>query len=185
MPEVDVIMKEKPEEFTEEDSKLKKKLISEGYGKWTKKDFSKFVKASELYGLQEYDNISRFMKSKTPVEVMTYSEQFRKRYEEIPGGKRIWARINKQESEKLKINEYHELLEKILKEFSKKYKDIYTEMEINYKSSKVKKQELFNDEEDKYLLCLLFKYGYGNWNLIRNHILLDPHVKFNLNLKVK
>lgn len=43
----------------------------------------------------------------------------------------------------------------------------------------------FNEEEDKYLMCLMFKYGYRNWNLIKNHILHDPMMKFNLNMKVK
>jgi len=43
----------------------------------------------------------------------------------------------------------------------------------------------FDEQEDKYLLCLLFKYGFGNWNQIRNHIFEDPLMKFNFNMKVK
>ena len=45
--------------------------------------------------------------------------------------------------------------------------------------------ELFNEEEDKYLLCLLIKYGYKNWNPIKFHILTDPFMKFNINMKMK
>ncbi len=43
----------------------------------------------------------------------------------------------------------------------------------------------FNNDEDKYLLCLLFKYGYRNWNCIKNHMMYDPHMKFNFNIKTK
>ncbi len=31
----------------------------------------------------------------------------------------------------------------------------------------------------------MFKYGYSNWNLIRNHMLWDPQMKFNFSLKIK
>ena len=53
-----------PEEFDERDEKRRKELLSEGFGKWTKKDFSKFIKACELYGMQNIESISKLMKTK-------------------------------------------------------------------------------------------------------------------------
>ena len=43
----------------------------------------------------------------------------------------------------------------------------------------------FTPVEDKYLLCLLCKYGYNNWTYIKNHIMWDPVMKFNLIMKIK
>jgi len=43
-----------PEEFTEEDIEKRKELISQGFPKWTKKDFSRFIKACEYYGYCDY-----------------------------------------------------------------------------------------------------------------------------------
>ena len=38
----------------------------------------------------------------------------------------------------------------------------------------------FTFDEESYLLCLLFKFGYGNWSKIKYHILHDPKIQFNL-----
>ena len=179
-------MEDSPEEFTEDDEMKRKELLSEGFTKWTKKDFCKFIKACELYGLQNFESISKMMKSKTPDEVKTYCEIFVDRYEEVPGGKRIWSRINKYENEKLKIIEFQEIIDNKFLEIANQHNDIYKNLKIPYKVMKGKRNmDLFNEEEDRYLMCLLFKYGFGNWNLVKNHILSDPTVKFNFNLKVK
>ena len=34
-------------------------------------------------------------------------------------------------------------------------------------------------------MCLMFKYGYRNWSYIKFHMLNDPIMKFNFNMKVK
>lgn len=175
-----------PEEFTEKDEKKRKELLSDGFSKWTKKDFSKFIKACELYGMQNNESISKLMKTKSPEDIRIYCETFVERYEEIPGGKRIWARINKYENEKQKIMEFQELIDKKFLEIANQHNDIYKNLKIPYKTVKNKKSnEGFSEDEDKYLMCLLFKYGYGNWNLIKNHILHDPLMKFNFSMKVK
>ena len=175
-----------PEEFDERDEKRRKELLSEGFGKWTKKDFSKFIKACELYGMQNIESISKLMKTKSPEDVRIYCEIFVERYEEIPGGKRIWSRINKYENEKQKILEFQEIIDKKFLEIANQHIDIFKNLKIPYKKIKNRKiNDSFNEEEDRYLMCLLFKFGYGNWNLIKNHILCDPMMKFNFSLKVR
>lgn len=103
------------------------------YSKWTKKDFTKFLRASEIYGLNDYQNISKFIRTKTPEEVEDYEKTFQKRIDELPNGQRIMARLNKFESEKNKIIEYQEILEKYFIELSDNYEDIYANIEIPYK----------------------------------------------------
>ena len=136
--------------------------------------------------MQNIESISKLMKTKSPEDVRIYCEIFVERYEEIPGGKRIWSRINKYENEKQKILEFQEIIDKKFLEIANQHIDIFKNLKIPYKKIKNRKiNDSFNEEEDRYLMCLLFKFGYGNWNLIKNHILCDPMMKFNFSLKVR
>jgi len=185
---------EKPEEFTEKDEKYREELLKEGFKNWTKKDFTRFLHSAEMVGLDEPVQISNLMKTKTPEEVEKYIKVFKKKINELPNGDRIMAKINKSENEKNKnyenqsiIDEYYNLL---IEDEENDLCDIFSKIRIQYKEYKNKKainnnKDLFNEEEDKYLLCLLIKYGYRNWNPIKFHILTDPFMKFNINMKMK
>ena len=182
-----------PEEFTEKDEKYREELLKEGFKTWTKKDFTRFLQAAEMVGLDEPEQISHLMKTKTTEEVVKYIKVFKKKIDEFPNGDRIMARINKSENEKNKNNEYQSIIDEyynILIEDEDDFCDVFSKIKISYKEYKNKKainnnKELFNEEEDKYLLCLLIKYGYRNWNPIKYHILTDPFMKFNINMKMK
>ena len=180
-----------PEEFTEEDEKYREELLKQGFKTWTKKDFARFLQAAEMVGLDEPAQISNIMRTKNPEEVEKYIKVFKKKIDEFPNGERIMARINKSENEKNKNNENQSIIDEyfnILTENEDDFCDIFSKIKIVYKDSKSKKainKEFFNEEEDKYLLCLLFKYGYRNWNPIKFHILTDPFMKFNINMKMK
>ena len=185
-----------PEEFTKEDEKYRENLLKEGFKTWTKKDFTRFLHAAEMVGLNEPEQISHLMKTKTTSEVEKYMKVFKKRIDDFPNGEKIMARINKCESEKNKNIEYQSILDNYYIMLTEKEDDddmnVFNKIKINYKKNKNKKNNenvnknvLFSEEEDKYLLCLLFKYGYKNWNPIRFHILTDPLMKFNINMKMK
>ena len=64
-----------------------------------------------IYGLNDYFNISKFIRTKTPEETEDYSKTFQLRINELPNGQRIMTRLNKFESEKNKIIENQEILE--------------------------------------------------------------------------
>ena len=183
-----------PEEFTEKDEKYREELLKEGFKTWTKKDFDRFLHAAEMVGLDEPEQISRLMKTKTPEEVEKYIKVFKKRIDDFPNGDRIMAKINKSENEKNKNNEYQSIIDEyynlLIENEEDDLCDIFSKIKISYKEYKNKKninnnKDLFNPEEDKYLLCLLIKYGYRNWNPIKYHILTDPFMKFNINMKMK
>ena len=183
-----------PEEFTEKDEKYREELLKEGFKTWTKKDFARFLHSAEMVGLDEPEQISHLMKTKTPEEVSKYIKVFKKRIDELPNGDRIMAKINKSENEKNKNYEYQSILDEyyniLIENEEDDLCDIFVKINIPYKEYKNKKninnnRDLFNPEEDKYLLCLLIKYGYRNWNPIKFHILTDPFMKFNINMKMK
>ena len=185
----------KPEEFTEEDEKYREELLKEGFKTWTKKDFHVFLQSAEIVGLDDPEQISRLMKTKSPEEVAKYIKVFKKRIDEFPNGDKIMAKINKSEIEKIKNNENQAVIDEyynLIIENEDDYCDIFSKINLTYKETKSKKgnninynYQLFNEEEDKYLLCLLIKYGYKNWNPIKFHILTDPFMKFNINMKMK
>ena len=188
----------KPEEFTEEDEKYREELLKEGFKTWTKKDFHVFLQSAELIGLDDAEQISRLMKTKTPEEVAKYIKVFKKRIDEFPNGDKIMAKINKLENEKIKNNENQAIIDEyfnlLIENEENDFCDIFSKINLSYKEQKGKKgnnnyinynYQLFNEEEDKYLLCLLIKYGYKNWNPIKFHILTDPFMKFNINMKMK
>ena len=122
-----------PEIFTTDDENQRNKLLNNKYSKWTKKDFTKFLRASEIYGLNDFQNISKFMRTKTQEEVDDYTKTFQKRIDDLPNGQRIMTRLNKFESEKNKIIEYQEVLENYFNELTDKYEDIYANINIPYK----------------------------------------------------
>jgi SWI/SNF-related matrix-associated actin-dependent regulator of chromatin subfamily A member 5 len=147
-----------------------------------------------MVGLDEPEQISHLMKTKTTEEIIKYIKVFKKRIDDFPNGDRIMARINKSENEKNKNYEYQSIIDEyynlLIEDEEDESCNIFSKIKISYKEYKNKKavnnnKELFNEEEDKYLLCLLIKYGYRNWNPIKFHILTDPFMKFNINMKMK
>ena len=180
------------EEFTKEDEEYRNELISKGFSKWTKKDFTRFIHAAEETGLDDPEQISKIMKTKTKEEVEEYIKVFKKRIDDFPNGERMMAKINKYETEKNKIIEYQGIIDDYYNKLidDDMINNIFDAINIPYKDYKVKNnhnnnKDLFNEDEDKYLMCLMFKYGYRNWNPIKYHIVLDPLMKFNLNMKMK
>jgi len=123
----------RPAEFTLEDEDYRDELLKQGFSKWNKKDFTKFFRASEFYGLNDFENISKMMRSKTSLEVEEYIKVFQQRYEEIPGGQRILAKINKSEIEKNKIIEYQTILDHLFDELSVLNDNIFENIKIPYK----------------------------------------------------
>lgn len=122
-----------PDQFSAEDENYRNSLLSNKYSKWTKKDFAKFLRACEIYGLNDHLNISKFVRTKSAEEIEDYANTFQKRIDDLPNGQRIMTRLNKFESEKNKIIEYQETLENYFNELTDDYEDIYANISIPYK----------------------------------------------------
>ncbi len=108
-------------------------MITKGLSKWTKKDFTKFLRASEICGLNDFESISRMMKSKSIEDVEKYVRIFQERIDELPNGQRILSKINKFETEKNKIIENQKFLDDIFEDLSQTNTDIYSKIKIPYK----------------------------------------------------
>lgn len=55
-------------ELTDEEKTEKEELLTQGFGQWTRRDFSQFIKANERYGRDDLPAIARDIEGKTPEE---------------------------------------------------------------------------------------------------------------------
>lgn len=63
--------------FTEEMRAEKEHLESQGFINWDRKEYQRFIQAMELYAIDDYENISKYLEgSKSPEEVQQYSQVF-------------------------------------------------------------------------------------------------------------
>ena len=52
-----------PAEFGEEDQKLKEQLLSQGFAKWNKRDFFKFINMCEIFGRENIEYYQDLLQS--------------------------------------------------------------------------------------------------------------------------
>jgi len=87
-------------QLTAEEQILDKKTKSEGFGEWSKKDFTKFCSALETFGPYEVQKIAvdvMISQGKPLSEVKRYYKTFMFRYKELESYDKIWEKVNRQE----------------------------------------------------------------------------------------
>ncbi|KAL0080870.1 SNF2 family N-terminal domain-containing protein [Phycomyces blakesleeanus] len=157
-----------------------KKLHAKGFSQWTKKDFYNFVNASAKYGRKNIEAIANEVEGKTLDEVKKYSKVFWSRYKEIADYERHISKIEKGESEMEKQLEIqNQISEKVAL-----YRQPLQQMTFNY--TQTTRGKSYNENEDRFLIVMLDKYGYGTENVydyIRAEIRQAPQFRFDWFLK--
>ena len=181
-----------PSEFTQEDEDIRNNLLNEGYPDWSKKDFARLCEALKTIRIEDYQALSLLVKGKSKENIEEYIKKLIPNLSKIKGGSKLQARIKNVQQEFEKIQGYHSKIKEIFEEITEKTNDVYDNIILNNKQAGKNKtitpeikENPFELDDEKYLLCMLFKYGYGNWSQIKYHILFDPKLQFNLNLKTK
>jgi len=169
--------KSKVPEFTASDEKQRNKLLQEGYSNWTKKDFGAFIRGCEKYGRKDAEKISNEICTKTPKEVREYSKAFWSKIGRLEKGERYLERVEKGEADLEKRTENFRVLEYKFEN----HKEIaeWNSLTLNYSLYKANVKTKFSEEEDRFLLCCLYKYGLDNWAVIRNAFQMCPLFYFN------
>ncbi|VAH14537.1 probable chromatin-remodeling complex ATPase chain [Triticum dicoccoides] len=163
---------EEVEPLTEEEQEEKEQLLEEGFSTWTRRDFNTFIRACEKYGRDDIKSIASEMEGKTEEEVQRYAEVFKERYTELNDYDRIIKNIEKGES---KISRKDEIMKAIAKKMDR-YKNPWLELKIQYGQNKGK---LYNEECDRFLLCMVHKLGYGNWEELKSAFRMSPLFRFD------
>lgn len=207
-----------PEEFTAQDEEKREYLLSQGFSKWSKKDFQRLCEALKTISSNNYTELSNSIKGKSQDEIKNYLSELLKNLDSIKGGYKIKQRISDVNAINNKIDNYHSKIKEYIEYLTEKTNinnNIYSNIE--FKSGNKKKKGLsdnsnINDndlvlkesdsnnegensidiipkysslllDDDKYLICMLLKFGYGNWSRMKFHILFDPKIRFNLGIK--
>ncbi|XP_019450883.1 PREDICTED: ISWI chromatin-remodeling complex ATPase CHR11-like isoform X2 [Lupinus angustifolius] len=172
----DSIDVDEPEEtgypLTAEESEEKEHLLEKGFSSWTRKDFNTFIRACEKYGRNDIKGIASEMEGKAEEEVERYAKVFKERYKELNDYDRIIKNIERGEA---RISRKDEIMKAIGKKLDR-YKNPWLELKIQYGQNKGK---LYNEECDRFMICMVHKLGYGNWDELKAAFRTSPLFRFD------
>ncbi|KAL2534594.1 chromatin remodeling factor17 [Abeliophyllum distichum] len=172
----DTIEVEEPEDsgepLTAEEQEEKEQLLEEGFSTWSRRDFNTFIRACEKYGRNDIKSIASEMEGKTEEEVERYAQVFKQRYKELNDYDRIIKNIERGEA---RISRRDEIMKAIGKKLDR-YKNPWLELRIQYGQNKGK---LYNEECDRFMICMVHKLGYGNWDELKAAFRMSPLFRFD------
>ncbi|XP_043719943.1 ISWI chromatin-remodeling complex ATPase CHR11 isoform X1 [Telopea speciosissima] len=160
------------EPLTAEEREEREQLLEEGFSSWTRRDFNTFIRACEKYGRNDIKSIASEMEGKTEEEVERYAKVFKERYKELNDYDRIIKNIERGEA---RISRKDEIMKAIGKKLDR-YKNPWLELKIQYGQNKGK---LYNEECDRFMLCMVHKLGYGNWDELKAAFRTSPLFRFD------
>jgi len=163
--------------LTEEEQEEKQRLSQQGFADWNRRDFQQFVNGSAKYGRKDYEQIADEVDSKTPEEIKAYAKAFWQRYTEIADYSKYISLIEAGEEKTRKMEHQRKMLRKKMQQ----YRVPLQQLKINYSVSTTNKK-VYTEEEDRFLLVLLDKYGVdseGIFERIRDDIRESPLFRFD------
>ncbi|KAH9906730.1 chromatin-remodeling complex ATPase-like protein [Xylariomycetidae sp. FL2044] len=163
--------------LTEEEQTEKQRLSLQGFAEWNRRDFQQFINGSGRYGRNDYERIAEEVDSKTPAEIKAYAKVFWQRYDEIADYNKYLQVIDAGEERMRKTEHQRKMLRKKMQQ----YRVPLQQMKINYSVSTTNKK-VYTEEEDRFLLVLLDKYGIdseGIFERIRDEIRDSPLFRFD------
>ncbi|KAG9250189.1 SWI/SNF family of DNA-dependent ATPase [Emericellopsis atlantica] len=165
------------EPLTEAERQEKEELATQGFGEWNKRDFQQFINGSAKSGRTDYEGISEEVDSKTPAEIKQYAKVFWQRYTEIPDYQKHLRVIEDGEERIRRVGHHQKLLRKKMQQ----YRVPLQQLKINYSVSTTNKK-VYTEEEDRFLLVLLDRYGIdseGLYEKMRDDIRDSPLFRFD------
>uniref|UniRef100_A0A2N9GWX1 Chromatin-remodeling complex ATPase n=2 Tax=Fagaceae TaxID=3503 RepID=A0A2N9GWX1_FAGSY len=172
----DTIDVDEPEDvgdpLTAEELEEKERLLEDGFSSWSRRDFNTFIRACEKYGRNDIKSIASEMEGKTEEEVERYAKVFKDRYKELNDYDRIIKNIERGEA---RISRKDEIMKAIGKKLDR-YKNPWLELKIQYGQNKGK---LYNEECDRFMICMVHKLGYGNWDELKAAFRTSPLFRFD------
>ncbi|RPB13414.1 hypothetical protein P167DRAFT_505286 [Morchella conica CCBAS932] len=163
--------------LTEAEQEEKTRLGEQGFSNWSRKDFMSFIQLSAKYGRKSISAIAADIESKTEKEVREYAKVFWDRYKEMPSWEKYIATIEAGEDKSEKITKQKKLLRRKIE----MYRVPLQQLKLNYSVSTTNKK-IYTEEEDRFLLVHLDKFGLDAENLhdmIRDEIRESPLFRFD------
>lgn len=163
--------------LNEEEQEEKAKLSLMGFSEWNRRDYQQFINGSAKYGKNNWEKIADEVDSKTPAEIKAYAKIFWQRYTEIAEHQKSLSVIEAGEERRSKTEHQRKMLRKKMQQ----YRVPLQQMKINYSVSTTNKK-VYNEEEDRFLLVLLDKFGLDSEDLyerMRDEIHDSPLFRFD------
>lgn len=151
----------------EEKALEKEKLISESFSDWNRKDFRAFVSACERNGRDKMDKIIADVTNattKTPEEIKLYYDTFWSRNNELNDSERVVEKIEKGEQKIARVIAIKIALKSKVENCEG---NPWLTLKIHYGTNKGK---TFTEDEDRFLVCMMNKLGYGAWDQLKQEI---------------
>jgi SWI/SNF-related matrix-associated actin-dependent regulator of chromatin subfamily A member 5 len=179
-------------QLTEAEIREKEELYSEGFPDWSRKDFRAFCAGLERHGRYDFASICQAVRSETGKErheIQRYFVSFWTNYQRIAEWPKILERIERGEKKIQRLRQIreviHEKVERHLEDtFGPHFRNSasdkplptvaemlhysWPKMKINYGSSARGKG--YQEEEDAFLVCMMYRHGYGAAERIRMEI---------------
>ncbi|GFH05549.1 uncharacterized protein HaLaN_00029, partial [Haematococcus lacustris] len=161
-----------PQPLTEEEVAERETLLQAGFSSFNRKDFQAFVRASEKHGREALPQIAAEMDGKTLEEVTEYAKVFWARYKDLNEYEKVIKNIERGEQ---KIQRQQDILDAIATKLAR-YKNPWQDLKIPYGPNKGK---AYTEEEDRFILCMIHKLGYGNWDDLKAEIRKSWRFRFD------
>lgn len=163
--------------LTEEEQAEKMRLWEHGFPNWNRRDFQQFINGSGKHGRHNYRLIAQEIDHKTEDEVRQYAKVFWQRYQEISDFQRYIGTIEAGEDRTRKLSQQRHMLRRKME----MYRVPLQQLKVNYSVSTTNKK-VYTEEEDRFLLVQLDKYGLDVENVyerIRDEIRESPLFRFD------
>lgn len=163
--------------LTEEDENEKTELLQQGYGNWSRREFTQFIQVCAKYGRNSITAITSEFPEKSLEEVREYAKAFWRNYTQIDGYERYISQIEAGEEKIRKAKLQKEALRIKLSEYTNPLQDLTLKFPPATTNRRV-----FSEEEDRYILVQLYRFGLDRPDLferIRDSIRSSPLFRFD------
>jgi SWI/SNF-related matrix-associated actin-dependent regulator of chromatin subfamily A member 5 len=183
-------------ELSKEQREEKAKLLDEGFPDWSRKDFKTFCSSLERHGRYDLDSVVEDVTrecGKEARDVKRYFVSFWTNYRRISGYEKIVGNIERGEKKILRLRQIRDAIQEKVERhledtFGPHYMDpkageerrkklpsatellhySWPRMKIKYGTGNWGKS--YQEEEDAFLICMMYRHGYGAAERIRMEI---------------
>jgi len=153
-----------PQPLNDEELRERDELLGQGFSNWSRRDFTAYVRACERHGRDNLVEISKELEGKTEAEVREYAAVFNERGpRHLNDSDRIFKNIERGEQ---RIQRQAAIMSAIATKLDK-HKNPWQELKIAYGPAKGK---AYTEEEDRFLVCMVHKLGYGAWDELKAEV---------------
>lgn len=151
---------ELPPLLSEEQQAEKDKLLAEGFSHWKRADYNLFIKSCAHHGTEAFDKIAMDV-GKPENMVKEFAEAFWGHLGKSRVSEHEHDRVSKLVEKGMKKIQEQRNLERATRTFLAHFENPWSDLKFTHVHTLQNKDTIFNDEEDRYLLCWAAKVSLG------------------------